>query len=67
MKSMRHQYRRGLKDNAKYDNPPVIPPMEWNEIIEDAKDKRLHGKKKWTKKGQKKVCHDSIKYNEITH
>ena len=38
---MRDQYRRALKDNPKYDRPPMIPPMEWNEIIEDAKEKRL--------------------------
>ena len=38
---MRDQYRRDLKDNPKYDRPPMIPPMEWNEIIEDAKEKRL--------------------------
>ena len=38
---MRDQYRRALKDNPKYDHPPMIPPMEWNEIIEDAKEKRV--------------------------
>ena len=41
IKTMMDQYRRALKDNPKYDHPPMIPPMEWNEIIEDAKEKRL--------------------------
>ena len=41
IKTMRDQYRRDLKDNPKYDCPTMIPPMEWNEIIEDAKEKRL--------------------------
>ena len=41
IKTVRDQYRRALKDNPKYDHPPMIPPMEWNEIIEDAKEKRL--------------------------
>ena len=41
IKTIRDQYRRALKDNPKYDHPPMIPPMEWNEIIEDAKEKRL--------------------------
>ena len=41
IKTVRDQYRRSLKDNPKYDRPPMIPPMEWNEIIEDAKEKRL--------------------------
>ena len=43
IKTMRDQYRRGLKKNPKYDRPPMIPPMEWNEIIENAKEKRLRG------------------------
>ena len=38
---MRGQYRRDLKENPKYDHPPMIPSMLWNEIIEDAKEKRL--------------------------
>ena len=41
IKIVRDQYRKALKDNPKYDRPPMIPPMEWNEIIEDAKEKRL--------------------------
>jgi hypothetical protein len=41
IKTVRDQYRRALKENPKYDRPPMIPPMEWNEIIEDAKEKRL--------------------------
>ena len=41
IKTVRDQYRRALKDNPKYDRPPMIPLMEWNEIIEDAKEKRL--------------------------
>ena len=41
IKTMRDQYRRALKDNPKYNRPPMIPLMEWNEIIEDAKEKRL--------------------------
>ena len=44
IKIVRDQYRRGLKDNPKYEHPPIILPMEWNEIIEDAKEKTLHGK-----------------------
>ena len=45
IKTVRDQYRRGLKENPKYDHSPVIPPMEWNEIIEDAKEKRLRENK----------------------
>ena len=41
IKTMRDQYIRALKDNPKYGHPPMIPPMEWNEIVEDAKEKRL--------------------------
>ena len=41
IKIVRSQYRRALKDNPKYDHPPMIPSLEWNEIIEDAKEKRL--------------------------
>ena len=41
---MRDQYRRGLKDNQKYEYPFMIPPMEWNEIIEYTKENGLHGK-----------------------
>ena len=41
LKTVRDQYRRSLKDNPKYDRPPMIPPMEWNEIIEDTKERRL--------------------------
>ena len=52
IKTMRDQYRRSLKDNPKYDRPPMIPPMEWNEIIEDAKDKRLCGKANKLEKGK---------------
>ena len=40
IKTMRDQYRRALKDNSKYNRPPMIPLMEWNEII-DGKEKRL--------------------------
>ena len=45
IKIVRDQCRRGLKENPKYDRPPMIPPMEWNEIIEDAKEKRLQDNK----------------------
>lgn len=41
IKTVRDQYRRALKDNPKYDHPPMIPLMEWNEIVEDAKEKSL--------------------------
>ena len=41
IKTVRDQYRRALKDNPNYNRPPMIPLMEWNEIIEDAKEKRL--------------------------
>ena len=41
IKTVRDQYRRALKDNPKYDRPAMIPRMEWNEIVEDAKEKRL--------------------------
>ena len=44
IKIVKDQYRRGLKDNPKYGHPPMIPLLEWNQIIEDAKEKRLHGK-----------------------
>ena len=30
----------------------MIPPMEWNEIIEDVKEKMLHGKGVEPKKGK---------------
>lgn len=43
IKTMRDQYRRALKDNPKYECPPMIPPMECNEIMEDAKEKRVKG------------------------
>ena len=32
----------------------MIPLMEWNEIIEDAKEKRLHGKGIEPGKGKKR-------------
>ena len=51
---MRDQYRRGLKDKQKYDCPPMIPPMEWNEIIEDAKEKRLSGKGNEPERGKRR-------------
>ena len=41
IKTVRDQYRRALKDNPKYDRPALIPPLEWNELVEDAKEKRL--------------------------
>ena len=41
IKTVRDQYRRGLKENPKYDHPLMIPLMQWNEIIEDAKEKSL--------------------------
>ena len=28
IKTVRDQYRRGLKENPKYDRPPMIPLME---------------------------------------
>ena len=52
MKTMRDQYRRGLKDNPMYEHPPMIPQIEWNEIIEDTKEKRLRGKGNEPKKGK---------------
>ena len=41
---MRDRYRRPLKENLKYEHPPIVLEMEWNEIIEDAKKKRLKAK-----------------------
>ena len=41
---MRDQYRRALKLNPKYKHPPMVPYLEWNKIIEDAKEIRLKGK-----------------------
>ena len=49
---MRDQYRRGLKESPKYDRSPMIPPMEWNEIIEDAKEIRLCDKGNEPEKGK---------------
>ena len=40
IKNVRDQYRRVLKDNQNYDHPPMIPQMEWNEIIKDAKEEK---------------------------
>ena len=51
---MRDQYRRGLKENPKYDRPPMIPLMEWNEIIEDGNEKMLHGKGNDREKGERR-------------
>lgn len=40
----------------------MIPLMEWNEIIEDAKEKRLcENRVNGAAQGKKKVCHASIK------
>ena len=44
IKTMRDQYRRALKLNPKYEHPPMVPQLEWNEIIEDAKEMRLNDK-----------------------
>ena len=38
---MRDQYRRALKVKPKYECPPMVPELEQNEIIEDAKEIRL--------------------------
>ena len=54
IKTMRDQYRRTLKDNPKYGHPHMIPLMEWNEIIEDAKEKRLHGFANELEKGKRR-------------
>ena len=51
---MRDQYRRGLKDNLKYDYPPMNTLMEWNEIIKDAKEIRLHGSSNELEKGKRR-------------
>ena len=44
LKTMSDQYKRHLKLNPKYEQPPMVPRLEWNEIIEDAKEKRLRDK-----------------------
>ena len=44
IKTTRDQYRRALKLNPNYECPPMIPKMDWNEIMEDAKEKRLKGR-----------------------
>ena len=54
IKTMRDQYRRGLMENPEYKHPPMIPLMEWNEIIEDAKEKRLHGQENKLEKGKRR-------------
>ena len=41
---MRDQYKRALKINPKYKRPPMVPQLEWNELIEDAKKIRLRAK-----------------------
>ena len=41
---MRDQYRWALKLNPKYEFPPMVPELEWNEFIEDAKEIRLRDK-----------------------
>ena len=53
-KIVTNQYRRGLRDNTNYEHPPMIPPMEWNEIIEDEKKKRLHGKENQLEEGKRR-------------
>ena len=35
---MRDQYRRALKLDPKYERPPMVPQLEWNELIKDAKE-----------------------------
>ena len=52
--TMRDQYRRGLKDNPIYEHPPMIPQIEWNEIIEDAKEKMIRGNGIEPKKGKRR-------------
>ena len=44
LKIVRDQYIRALKIKPKYERPPMVPQLEWNEIIEDAKEKRLRDK-----------------------
>lgn len=44
VKTVRDQYRRALKLNQKYEHPPMVPQLEWNKIIEDAKKMRLRDK-----------------------
>ena len=54
IKTLRDQYRRTLKDNPKYECPPMIPQMEWNEKMEDAKEKRLKGREIQQKIGKRR-------------
>ena len=62
LKTMRDQYRRALKLNPKYEHPPMVPQLEWNGFIVDAKEKRLRDIKELTHHLQKKgMC--LIKFN----
>ena len=36
---VREQYRNNLANNPKYECPPMIPTMEWNGLLDDARDK----------------------------
>ena len=41
MKIVRDQYRVHLEKNPRYECPPMIPYMEWKDLVEDGKEKGL--------------------------
>jgi hypothetical protein len=41
LKYIHDMYRVKLKNNPRYECPPIIPKREWKAFIEDAKEKRL--------------------------
>ena len=41
LKYVRGQYRVHLKKNPRYEHPPMIPKVEWKNLLEDAKEKTM--------------------------
>ena len=41
LKIVRDQYRVQLKNNPRYERPPMIPSMEWKSLVKDGKEKGL--------------------------
>ena len=41
LKIVRDQYRVHLKNNPRYERPPMIPSMDWKSLVEDGKEKGL--------------------------
>jgi hypothetical protein len=41
LKYVRDQYRVHLQTNPRYEHPPMIPEIEWKNLLEDAKEKTM--------------------------